>query len=187
MKSTTPLISVVGRRKQASSAILFRVLLFNRVIIEKAFWQTTNIKHIFSAKCLKREQFPVAPVVAWLPFNYFKIAYTYNFRGISRTSSRVWCCNPSLNKNSFGTDIICNLTRRWFATVIGEAQLELNFLFSSDTSLLTLISCCTSLNMTSLLPQYTSSNLTRKLITESMLATKIKNKRMPCGQRVLQR
>jgi len=29
------------------------------------------------------------------------------------------------------------------------------------------------------------SNLTRKLITESMLATKIKNKRTLCGQRVL--
>jgi len=31
----------------------------------------------------------------------------------------------------------------WFAIAIGEAQLGLNFLFSSDNSLLTLIACYT--------------------------------------------
>jgi len=40
--------------------------------------------------------------------------------------------------------------------------------------------------MTSLLPQCTSSNLARKLVTESMLAKTIKNKRMLCGHRLLQ-
>jgi len=32
----------------------------------------------------------------------------YNFRGISRMFSRVWCCNASLNENSFVRDITCN-------------------------------------------------------------------------------
>jgi len=41
---------------QVSSAILFRVLLFNRLVTEKAFSQITNMEHIFSAKSLKREQ-----------------------------------------------------------------------------------------------------------------------------------
>jgi len=59
---------------QVSSAILF-VSLFNRVIIEKAFSQITNMKHIFSAKSLERGQFPGCPLGfrVWLPFNYFKM------------------------------------------------------------------------------------------------------------------
>jgi len=43
---------------QVSSAILFRVSLFNHVIIEKALWQIMNMEHIFSAKSLKQGQFP---------------------------------------------------------------------------------------------------------------------------------
>jgi len=46
---------------QVSSAILFRVSLFNRHIIEKAPSQITNMEHIFSAKSLKRRQLPGCP------------------------------------------------------------------------------------------------------------------------------
>jgi len=68
-------------------------------------------------------------------------------------------------------------------------MLELNFLFFSDTSLLILIillNSNTRLNITSLLHQWTSSYLTRKLIA-ACACNKDKNKRMPCGQKVLQR
>jgi len=49
-----------------SSAILFRVLLFNRIIIEKALAQITNMEHIFSAKSLKRAK----EGNCWLPPGY---------------------------------------------------------------------------------------------------------------------
>jgi len=102
---------------QVSSAILFRVSLYNRLIIEKTLSQITNMEHIFSAKSLKRRQLPgcstgCGPVTLQLFRNCFP--------RISRMPSRVWCCNASLNKNSFGVDITCNLTRHWFAIVIGE-------------------------------------------------------------------
>ena len=94
---------------QVSSAILFRVSLFNRFIIEKALSQITNMEHIFSAKYHKPCQLP-----GYLPG--YGSGYTliisellsYNFRGSSRVFSRV-CC--SLYKNSLGTDITCNFTR----------------------------------------------------------------------------
>jgi len=57
---------------QVSSAILFRVLLFNRVIIEKALSQITNMEHIFSANSLKRGTIAscLPPWLrTWLPFN----------------------------------------------------------------------------------------------------------------------
>jgi len=65
--------------RQVSSAILFRVLLFNRIIIEKALSQITNMEHIFSAKSLKqglKRAIAWLPprLRAWLPFNYFEIA-----------------------------------------------------------------------------------------------------------------
>jgi len=66
--------------------------------------------------------------------------------------SRVRCCDASLNKNSFRTDITCNLTRHCGLL----PQLESNFLFFSDTQFL--LNCCTWLNITSFLPQCTSSN-----------------------------
>ena len=47
-----------------SSTILFRVSLFNRVLIEKALSQIMNIEHIFSAKSLKRGQLPQARAIA---------------------------------------------------------------------------------------------------------------------------
>jgi len=43
---------------QVSSAVLFRVSLFNRFIIEKGLSQITNSEHIFSIKSLKREKLP---------------------------------------------------------------------------------------------------------------------------------
>jgi len=49
---------------QVSSAILFRVPLCNRALIEKALSQVTNMEHIFSEKSLKRGQFPGSPLVA---------------------------------------------------------------------------------------------------------------------------
>ena len=95
---------------QVLSAILF-VLLFSCVIIEKAFSKITNMEIIFSAvsKAGTIAQFPPWLRVQ-LPFNYFKMLLQ-NFREISRMSSRVWCCNASLNKNSVGTDSTCKLTR----------------------------------------------------------------------------
>jgi len=71
---------------QVSSVILFRVSLFDRVIIDEALLQITNMGSTSSAQYLKRGQnnggncysgrnCPVAPWLrAWLPFNYFKIA-----------------------------------------------------------------------------------------------------------------
>jgi len=60
---------------QVSSAILCRMLLFNRLIIEKPLLQITNMQHIFSAKSLKRGLLPSWPpwLRACLPFNYFKM------------------------------------------------------------------------------------------------------------------
>jgi len=75
---------------QVSSAIPFHVLLFSRVVIEKALSQIVNMEHIFSAKSIKPGQFCMF--------------------------SHVWCCNASLNNSSFGTDITCNLIRHWFAS-----------------------------------------------------------------------
>jgi len=172
---------------QISSAILFRVSLFNHVIIEKVLSQITNLQHVFSAKSLKRGQLPACPLPwlrAWLHFNYFKML-PQNYRGIFRVFSRVSCCNASLKKNSFGTDIICNLTRHCRLLPVRTELSVFLWHFSFDAHFL--LNCYTWLNITSLLPQCTS-NLARKLITESRFATKIKNKRMPCaGQRVLQR
>jgi len=52
---------------QVTSTILFRVSLFNQIIIEKALSQITNMEPIFSAKSLKRGQLPgCPPVVAYL-------------------------------------------------------------------------------------------------------------------------
>jgi len=55
---------------QVSSAIPFHVLLFSRVVIEKALSQIVNMEHIFSAKSIKPGQFCMF--------------------------SHVWCCNASL-------------------------------------------------------------------------------------------
>jgi len=91
---------------QVSSAILFLVSLFSRVIIEKALSQITNMGGIFSAKSLKREQYRLPP-------------------GCGTSDPLFQNCSPSisvlflvcflvfyvvmpLNKNSFGTDITCN-------------------------------------------------------------------------------
>jgi len=83
------------------------------------------MKHIFSAKSLKREQFPGCPHGCGPGYpSIMSKLLTYNLRGISRLSSHVWYCNASLNNNSFGTGITCNLTRLWFATATGEVQLE---------------------------------------------------------------
>jgi len=47
---------------QVSSAILFRVSLFNRVILEKAFLQITNMGSTSSVQSLKRGQLPGCPL-----------------------------------------------------------------------------------------------------------------------------
>jgi len=54
---------------QVSSAILFYVSLFNRVIIEKALSQITNMGSTSSVQSLlSGSKFPVAPwLQAWLP------------------------------------------------------------------------------------------------------------------------
>jgi len=98
IKSMSALISVVGRRNQVSSVILFRVSLFNRVIIDKALSQITNMGGTYSVQNLFPEQLPVALWLrARLPFDCFKIAsiefpwyfpYVFLF-------SRVLCCNAS--------------------------------------------------------------------------------------------
>jgi len=61
---------------QALSAILIRVSLFNRFIIEKALFHISNIGSTSSAKILLSGAIARLPpwLWAWLPFNYFKIA-----------------------------------------------------------------------------------------------------------------
>jgi len=57
------------------SAILFRVSLFNRIVIEKELSQITNTEHIFSEKSLAGQLPGCHPwLQAWSPFNYFKIS-----------------------------------------------------------------------------------------------------------------
>jgi len=118
------------------------------------------MEHIFSAKSVKG-------AIVWLPLTLvtstssvqnllggsnFLVAGLVSLQisflefGISYMFSSVWCCNASLNKNSFGTNITCNLTRHCglpllLAKKYLSSQLELNFLFSPDISLLTLIFC----------------------------------------------
>ena len=126
---------------QVSSAILFRVPLCNRALIEKALSQLTNIQHIFSAKSVKRRQLPplcLSCLRACLPFSYFKIA--------SLVCSLVFVAVMPLNKNSFGMDITCSLTRHCVSPLLLaekhlSSQLELNLLFSPDISLVTLLFC----------------------------------------------
>jgi len=151
MKSMSVLISVVSRRKQACKfhqPFCF-VSLFNRFIIEKALSQNTNTGSTSPMQSLLSVgNCPVAPrwLRAWLPFKFFKIA-SLEVSWYSRMFFPVWCCNAALNnKISVGTDISCNLTRHYglpllFTKEYLFSQLELNFLFSSDTSLLTLGFC----------------------------------------------
>jgi len=73
---------------QVLSAILFRVSLFNHVIIQKALGQITNMEHILSAKSLKWVQFPGCR--PGYP-SYISKSLAYNFHSISR----VWCSNAS--------------------------------------------------------------------------------------------
>ena len=127
---------------QVSSAILFRVSLFNRFVIEKPLSQITNMEHIFSAKSRNHGNCPVRPPGCGSGYSsIISKLLPCNIRGISRMFSRVWC---SLNKNFLGTDITCNPTRHsglplLLAKNYLSTQLELHFLFSSDTSLVTLI------------------------------------------------
>jgi len=85
---------------QVSSAILFRVPLFNRFIIEKVLSQITNMEYIFSAKSHKPWQLP-----GCLPgcgSGYTLIIsklLPYNLRGI--ISRMFFCVCRSLDKNSF--------------------------------------------------------------------------------------
>jgi len=81
------------------------------------------------------------------------------FLRISVVFSRVWCCNASLNKDSFWMDITCNLTRHIGLLPIWIELPVFLWHFSFDTHFL--LNCYTWLNVTSLLPQYTSSNLTQ--------------------------
>jgi len=82
---------------QVSSAILFRVSLFNRVIIEKALPQITNMQHILSAKSLKRGQLPGCTFPGCGP-GYPSIiskCFPRITGGFPVFISRVWCCNAS--------------------------------------------------------------------------------------------
>jgi len=91
---------------QVSSAIKFRMPMFNRVIIQKALSQITNMQHIFSAKSLKRGNCPVAP---WFEPGYssiiskrvprFKNAFPWYFTYVFSC----WCCNASLRR--YKTDV----------------------------------------------------------------------------------
>jgi len=137
---------------QVSSAILFHVSLFNCITTEKAPLQITNMKHIFSAKSLKRKHLPSCGP------GYISII-SKCFLRISVVFFRVWCCNASLNKDSFWMDITCNLTRHIGLLPIWIELPVFLWHFSFDTHFL--LNCYTWLNVTSLLPQYTSSNLTQ--------------------------
>jgi len=71
------------------------------------------MEHIFSAKSLKQGQLPGLPpplVAGLVTLQLFQNA-SLEFPWFSRIFSRVWCCIASLNKNSSGTNITCNLTR----------------------------------------------------------------------------
>jgi len=98
---------------RVSLDILFRVSLFNRLVIEKPLLQITNMEHIFSASLLSGG-LPYWLRV-WLPFNYFKIV-SLGFP----VCLLVFGAVMPLNINSFGMDITCKLTRHWFATANGE-------------------------------------------------------------------
>jgi len=69
--------------------------------------------------------------------------------------SRVWCCNVSLNKSSVETDITCNLTRHCGLLPVRIELAVSLWHMSFDTSFL--LNCYTWLNITSLLPQRTST------------------------------
>jgi len=132
-------IYVVSRRKQVCR---FRhsisCVAFNRFIIEKALSHISNMGSTSSAKSLLNggiARFP-PPVVDLVTLQLFQ-------NWLSRISVAFPVCFL-VNKNSFRTDITCNLTRYCglpllFAKKYLSSQLELNFLFFSDTSLLTLI------------------------------------------------
>jgi len=80
---------------RVSLDILFRVSLFNRLVIEKPLLQITNMEHIFSASLLSGGNCAVALLVARLvTLQLFQNC----FPRISRVSSRVWCCNASKYK-----------------------------------------------------------------------------------------
>ena len=120
---------------QVSSAILFRVPLFNRVIIEKALSQITNMKHIFSAKSLKRGKLPGCspgcgpgyPSIISECFSRISVEFPVCFLvftavmplWIKTLSERILLATSQ-------DSVVCS-------------QLELNFLIFSDTSLLTLV------------------------------------------------
>jgi len=124
---------------QVSSAILFHLLLFHRFIFEKALSKMTNIEHIFSARSVKRGQLPGSSI------------FSNCFPGISVVFPVCLlvfgAVMPLQIKNSFGTDITCNLTRHCaflqllLAKKYLSFQLELKFLFSPDIYLSTLIFC----------------------------------------------
>jgi len=62
--------------------MLFRVLLFNCVIIEKALLQITNMEHIFSAKSLKWGRLPptlVADLVSLQSFQNASLGFPWYF------------------------------------------------------------------------------------------------------------
>jgi len=156
---------------QVSSAILF-VSLLSCVMIEKAIWKIMNTEHIFSAKPLKRSQLPGStppgcgsgyPSIISKCFLRISVNFPYVFPCLV-----LWCF---FKKNSVGTDITCNLTRHWGLLPV-EIKLSV-FLWHMSFDTYFWLNCYTWLNITSLLPQCTS-DVARKVITESMLAAKIK-------------
>jgi len=153
MKSMPVSISLVSRRKHACrfhQPFCF-VSLFNRFLIEKALSQNTNMGNTSSMQSLiSGGNCPIAPrwLRAWLPFIFFKIDsleipwyFLYVF-----SCWMLWCRFKQIK--NFSERIVAYL---WphktlvlpllFTKEYLFSQLELNFLFSSDTSLLTLIFC----------------------------------------------
>jgi len=95
----------------------------------------TVLKYNFSLK----KSFPFPPLVAGL-------VTLQLFQNCFPRISVVYPVCFLVNKNSFGTNITCNLTRHCGLPLLLAKKnlsphLELNFLFFSDTSLLTLIGC----------------------------------------------
>jgi len=90
---------------QVSSAILFRVSPFNRFIIEKALLHIVNMESTSPVKSpLSKGNCPFPPLVAGMVTLQF-------FQNCVPGISMVFPLCFLVNKNSFRTDITCNLTR----------------------------------------------------------------------------
>jgi len=136
---------------QVLSAILFRVAFQSLYNWESPFAKYEHGEHIFNAKSLKRGQFPGCPTLVaglvtlqffqnWFPRSsvVFSVCF-FEFGAVMPLSLN----EQKLFRNGY---YLHNLTRHCglpllFTKEYLFSQLELSFLFSSDTSLLKLIFC----------------------------------------------